>query len=62
MYLKLLQPLLDVLEEQTNLMEEENSDPNALCRRSPNFILIVNKFILPNFKNLMWVFLSSLDN
>jgi hypothetical protein len=27
-----------------------------LCRRSPNSILIVNKFNLLNFKYLMWVF------
>jgi hypothetical protein len=29
-YVELLQPLLDVLKEQTNLAKEENSDPNAL--------------------------------
>ncbi len=27
-----------------------------LCRISPNLILIVNKFNIPNFKYLMWVF------
>ncbi len=33
MYVELLQPLLDVLEEQTNLVEEENSDPNVLVQK-----------------------------
>jgi hypothetical protein len=32
-YVELLQPLLDVMEEQTNLAEEENSDPNALVQK-----------------------------
>jgi len=29
-YVELLQPLLDFLEKQTNLVKEENSDPSAL--------------------------------
>ncbi len=31
-----------------------------LCKRSSNSILIVNKFNLPNFKYLMWVFAQAL--
>ncbi len=36
-YLELLQPLLDVLEEQTNAAKEENSDLDALVQKKPRF-------------------------
>jgi hypothetical protein len=32
-YLELLQLLLDVLEEQTNPVEEENNNPNVLVQK-----------------------------
>jgi hypothetical protein len=38
-YLELLQPLLDVIEEQTNAMEEEKNDPNALVQKKYRFNL-----------------------
>jgi hypothetical protein len=38
-YLELLQSLLDVIEEQTNAMEEEKNDPNALVQKKYRFNL-----------------------
>jgi hypothetical protein len=35
-YVELLQPLLDVLEEQTNPAEEENSDLDVLMQKKAN--------------------------
>jgi hypothetical protein len=38
-YVKLLQLLLDVLEEQTNPTEKANSDPNVLVQKKFRFDL-----------------------
>lgn len=38
-YLELLQPLLDEFEEQTNPMEEENSDPDVPMQKKSRFNL-----------------------
>jgi hypothetical protein len=58
-YLELLQPLLDVIKEQTNVAEEENSELHVLVSKKFKFD-IDYKFNLHNFKSLTRVFSQAL--